>query len=273
VKHAQHVLVDTHCHLDFDAFDTDREAALARALDAKVEIVLNPSTDLENSVGVLALAHKHAAVFAAVGVHPNDSMEWGGGSKDRLKQLAAQRKVVAIGEIGLDYYWDKAPKDVQHKVLREQLDVAAEMDLPVIVHNRESSEDMLAILLEWQAGLQRSGAPLAERPGVLHSFSGDITMAEKAVAANYFIGFTGPLTFKNAAETQRIAAALPLDHILTETDSPFLTPHPHRGQRNEPAHVHLVAEKLAELRGISFDEVADATTANARRLFRFEEHQ
>lgn len=266
-------LIDTHCHLNFDEFDPDREAVLARALAVDVQVVLNPSTTLEESVAVVELAHAHAPVFAAVGVHPNHSLGWDAEAMGELRRLAAERKVVAIGEIGLDYYWDKAPKDVQHKVLKEQLDVAAEFDLPVIVHNRESSDDILAILLEWQAGLLRSRAPLAQRPGVLHSFSGDLAMAEKAAAANYFIGFTGPVTFKNAAETQLIAAALPLDRILIETDSPFLTPHPHRGQRNEPAHVRLVAEKLAELRGLSFDEVASATTVNAQRLFRFEERQ
>jgi TatD DNase family protein len=266
-------LIDTHCHLDFDEFDPDREAVLARALAVEVEVVLNPSTTLEESTGVVALAKAYTPVFAAVGVHPNHSLGWGAESASELRRLAGERKVVAIGEIGLDYYWDKAPRDLQEKVLREQLDLASEMDLPVIIHNREASDDVLAILLEWQAGLLRSGAPLAARPGVLHSFSGDLAMAEKAAAANYFIGFTGPVTFKNAAETQHIATAVPLDRILVETDSPFLTPHPHRGQRNEPSHVRLVAEEIAALRGISIDEVADATTANARRLFRFEERQ
>lgn len=260
-------LVDTHCHLDFDAFDSDRAAVVARAQEAGVDAVLNPSTDIANAARVVALAHETACVYAAVGVHPNSSVEWGAHSADELRALAQQPKVVAIGEIGLDYYWDEAPHDVQRKVLQAQLELAAEMELPVILHNREASEDLLAILLEWQAGLHTSGSPLAAKPGVLHSFSGDQAMAEKAAAAGYFLGFTGPLTFKNAPELQAIAAQAPLEQILVETDSPFLSPHPLRGQRNEPARVKLVAEKLAELKGLPYEEVAAATSANAQRLF------
>jgi TatD DNase family protein len=235
-----------------------------------VEKILNPSIDLENSAAVLQQAAQHPALYAAIGVHPNSSTTWNDETAAGLRQLAAQPKVVAIGEIGLDYHHKDAPQDVQKRALAAQLELAQELDLPVIVHNRESSQDVLAMLLDWQAGLIAAGSPLAERPGVLHSFSGDQAMAEKAIAAGYFIGFTGPLTFKNAPDLQALAKLLPLEHILVETDSPFLSPHPHRGQRNEPARVKLVAEKLAELKGLSFAEVAGATTANAQRLFRFE---
>ncbi|QYK50286.1 MAG: TatD family hydrolase [Anaerolineales bacterium] len=266
-------LVDTHCHLDLDAFDADRAQVVARAQEAGVDAIVNPSIDMASAAGVVALAQQTACVYAAVGVHPNSSTEWNANNTDELRQLAQQTKVVAIGEIGLDYYWDKAPHDVQKKALQAQLELAAEMELPVIVHNREASEDLLAILLEWQAGLQASGSALAARPGVLHSFSGDQAMAEKAVAAGYFLGFTGPLTFKNAPELQAIAEQTPLERIVVETDSPYLSPHPLRGQRNEPARVTLVAEKLAELKGMVFDEVAAATTANARQLFRIEAQQ
>jgi TatD DNase family protein len=263
-------LIDTHCHLDFDAFDADRSETIRRAQEAGVNIILNPSIDAANSAIVAAQAQTQPALFAAVGVHPNDSRTWNAGTAEQLRRLAAQPKVVAIGEIGLDYYWERAAHEVQKKALQAQLELAAEMELPVIVHNRESNEDLLAILLEWQAGLQAAGSPLEQRPGVLHSFSGDRAMAEKALAAGYFLGFTGPLTFKNAPKLQALAAAVPLEQTLVETDSPFLSPHPLRGQRNEPARVKLVAEKLAELKGLSFEEVAAATTANAQRLFRFE---
>ncbi|MCW5873637.1 MAG: TatD family hydrolase [Anaerolineales bacterium] len=266
-------LIDTHCHLDFDAFDNDRAEVIARAQEAGVEVMLNPSTDLANAHGVVALAQQHAAVYAAVGVHPNSSTQWSADSAAELRQLAGQPKVQAIGEIGLDYYWDDAPHDVQHKVLQAQLELAAEMELPVILHNREASKDLLAILLEWQAGLHASNNPLAQRPGVLHSFSADQAVADKALAAGYFLGFTGPLTFKNAPELQAIAQHAPLERILVETDSPFLSPHPQRGQRNEPARVQLVAGKLAELKGVAIDEVAAATTANARYLFGIEAQQ
>jgi TatD DNase family protein len=262
-------LIDTHCHLDFDAFDADRSETIRRAQEAGVDIILNPSIDAANSAIVAAQAQAQPTLFAAVGVHPNDSPTWNAETASQLRQLAAQPKVVAIGEIGLDYYWERAPHDVQKKALQAQLELAAEMELPVIVHNRESSEDLLAILLDWQASLKDNNSPLAGRPGVLHSFSGDRAMAEKALAAGYFLGFTGPLTFKNAPELHALAAEVPLQQTLVETDSPFLSPHPLRGQRNEPARVKLVAEKLAELKGLSFEEVAAATTANAQRLFRF----
>lgn len=265
------MLIDTHCHLDFEQFDEDRLAVVANARRAGVGVILNPSVDLENSFTVLALTAKFDGLFAAIGVHPNSSNSWTNESKAKLKEMAQDKKVVAIGEIGLDYYRDKAPKDVQQKVLHEQLELAAEMEVPVIIHNRESSADVLAMLLDWQAELIRADSPLAHRPGVLHSFSGDLAMAEKAAAAHYFIGFTGPLTFKNAPALQQIASALPIENILVETDSPFLAPHPHRGKRNEPANVKLVAEKLAEIRELPFEEVATITTGNAQRLFRFGE--
>jgi TatD DNase family protein len=266
-------LIDTHCHLDYEAFDSDRSEVLRRAQEAGVEMIVAPGTSTTSSAASAALSAQHAAVYAAVGVHPNDTAAWTPQSIAQLRELAAKPKVVAIGEIGLDYYWDKAPKDVQKKALQAQLELAAEMELPVIVHNRESNDDLLAMLLEWQQGLQAAGSPLAGRPGVLHSFSGDRQMAEKALAAGYFLGFTGPLTFKNAPELQALAADVPLDRILVETDSPFLSPHPLRGQRNEPARVKLVAEKLAALKALGFDEVAAATTANAERLFRFQAAQ
>jgi TatD DNase family protein len=264
-------LIDTHCHLDFEDFDVDRLQVIVRARRAGVKAVLNPSVDLQNSAKVLSQTEKYDGVFAAVGVHPNSSTEWNEHSAAQLKKLALHRKVVAIGEIGLDYYRDRAPKETQHQVLARQLEIAAELELPVIIHNREASHDVLAMLLDWQASLLESDSPLASRPGVLHSFSGDQAMAEKAIAAHFFIGLTGPLTFKNAPVLQALATDLPLDSLLIETDSPFLTPHPMRGTRNEPAHVKLVAEKLAELKNLSLEEVAAATSANAQRLFRFGE--
>ncbi|HLE73039.1 MAG TPA: TatD family hydrolase [Anaerolineales bacterium] len=266
------MLIDTHCHLDFEAFDADRDAVLARAAEAGVSVMLNPSIDLQNSAKVVQLAEQHASVFAAVGVHPNDSASWVSESAAKLKGLAQRSRVVAIGEIGLDYYWDKAPKVLQQQVLQHQLSLAAELELPVIVHNRDAGSDVLKLLLDWQAELLRAASPLAERPGVLHSFSGDRAMAGSAIAAHFFIGLSGPLTFKNARDLQAMAAQLPLESLLVETDSPFLSPHPQR-QRNEPAKVRLVAEKLAELKGVQFNEIAAATTANAERLFRFGERQ
>jgi TatD DNase family protein len=261
-------LVDSHCHLDWDSFDGERAAVLERAAAAGVILVLNPGTDLARSRRALELAERFDAVYATVGIHPNDAAEWGAAAADELRDLAAHPKVVAIGEIGLDYYWDKTTPELQAEVFRAQLDLAAELELPVIIHNREAGKDVLDILLEWQQGLAEADSPLVERPGVLHSFSGDAAMAHTAIERGFYIGITGPVTFKNAPELQALVAELPLDHLLIETDSPFLTPHPHRGQRNEPAYVALVAEKIAALKGVAVEAVAAATTANVRDLFR-----
>jgi TatD DNase family protein len=266
-------LIDSHCHLDFKDFIADRSEVIQRALNSGVSTMLNPSTDIENSKQVSNFAEQYPEVYAAVGIHPNFSAEWNADNRIMVEQLAASDNVVAIGEIGLDYYWNKAPKGTQAEAFRGQLELAADLNLPVIIHNREAGDDVLAILLDWQASLERQNSPLAKRPGVLHSFSGDREMAMKAIAAGFFIGLTGPVTFKNTKPLQAIVEELPLDYLLIETDSPFLTPHPHRGQRNEPAKVKLVAEKIADLKHLPFEEIATATTANAKRLFRFGERE
>jgi TatD DNase family protein len=254
------MLVDTHCHLDFDRFDEDREAVLQRAAEAGVGRIVVPALDLDNARTVLRLAERHEIVYAAIGVHPNSAAGWQASWLDELRALAWREKVVAIGEIGLDYYWDRTPPAVQREAFAAQCALAAGLGLPVIVHNREASEDVLRILL---------ASPLAGRaaPGVLHSFSASPAVAAEAVAAGFYLGFTGPLTFQKADELRAIAAQAPLDRLLVETDAPFLTPHPHRGQRNEPAYVALVAAQLAALHGMTPEAMAAQTTDNARRLF------
>jgi TatD DNase family protein len=261
------MLTDTHCHLDFDRFAEDREAVMERASDTGLVRLLNPAIDLATAQHAVRLSEKFSVVYAAVGLHPNSALEWKDSLSTEFRDMAKHEKVVAIGEIGLDYYWDKAPRDVQHRVLQQQLELAAEVDLPVIIHNREATQDVLSILLEWQRGLSQVGHPLAQRPGVLHSFSADVKAARQAIAANFYIGITGPVTFKNAPQLQALVRTLPLNRLLIETDAPFLTPHPFRGKRNEPARVRLVAEKIAELKGLEIDEVIVATGENARRLF------
>ena len=281
-------LFDTHCHLDFDSFHEDVEAVVARAAEAGVTRIVVPALDLDNAAAVLALAERFPGVYAAVGVHPNSAADWRDEWIDRLRELAQHEKVVAIGEIGLDYYWDKTPPETQHRALLHQFELALELDLPVIIHNRDASGDVIRLL--GAAGGQGATDPLpnplpqGEGPdsarlatrhpppatplrGVLHSFSADWATAEAALALGFYLGFTGPLTYKKADDLRAIAARAPLDRILIETDAPFLAPHPYRGKRNEPAHVRLVAERLAEVRGISLEEVAAATTTNALRLF------
>ena len=253
-------LVDTHCHLDFDRFEEDRDQVVARAEAAGVTRIVVPALDLENARAVLALAERYPTVHAAVGIHPNSAVGWEDGWLDDLRRLAAHEKVVAIGEIGLDYYWDKTPPAVQHRAFRRQLELAAELELPVIVHNREADEDVIRLLAD---------SPLAgrQRPGVLHSFSAPWETAAAGLDLGFYLGFTGPVTFKNADGLRAVAALAPLERLLVETDAPFLTPHPHRGRRNEPAYVVHVAERLAQVRDTSPATLAAATTANATHLF------
>ena len=305
------MLVDTHCHLDFESFHEDVAEVVARAAEAGVTRLIVPGLDLDNAPAVLALAERFPGVYAAVGVHPNSAAGWRDEWIDALRELAQHDKVVAIGEIGLDYYWDKTPPPTQHQALTAQLELAVELDLPVIIHNRDASEDVVRLLTavtqesnkekrdaerrrektrrdaekessdSSSASLRaprRFSASLSSSPGtwnlapslrgVLHSFSADWATAEAALGLGFYLGFTGPLTYKKADELRAIAARAPLDRVLIETDAPFLAPHPLRGKRNEPAHVRLVAERLAEVRGLSLEEVAAATTANALELFR-----
>jgi TatD DNase family protein len=257
-------VIDTHCHLNFDVFDGDREAVVVRAQAAGVDRIIAPAVDLPTSVAVTTLAQTHPRVYAAVGVHPNSTANWSAEHLAAIEDYSRSPRVVAIGEIGLDYHWDYSPPDVQKVAFQAQLDLAKRLQLPVIIHNRESSEDVMTMLEAWARDLP---ATLKDRPGVMHSFSGDMGIAERALAAGFYLGFTGPITYKNAEATRRIAATVPLQRLLVETDAPYLTPIPHRGKRNEPAYIPLVVERLAAVKNISADEMARITTENAERLF------
>ncbi len=264
------MLTDTHCHLDFNHFDGDRTAVLTRAWETGLERILIPGVDLLSSRAALQIAQVHPKVFTAVGVHPNSSLTWDERTSDSLLDLVGHPKVVAIGEIGLDYYRDRAPKTHQKQVLRMQLHLAEEQNLPVILHTRNSSpndrlciSDLINILSGW--------APSLKHPGVVHSYSGNETEAERLIDLGYYIGITGPITYKNAPALRRVVASIPLNRLLIETDSPFLTPHPHRGKRNEPAYVRFIAEKISEVHNCSVKTVIQRTAANAQALFRWEE--
>ncbi len=258
-------LVDTHCHLNFESYDEDRVAVLKRATDAGVTQVINPGTDIENSQGALKLASQYEGVFAAVGIHPNSIGGLTQEKLDTLESLAARPKVVAIGEIGLDYYWEKETHEDQIEAFEKQLQLAAYLQLPVIIHNRDASHNIVPILEEWAAGLN---GPIKERPGVLHSFSASAETAERMVAAGFYLGFTGPITYKNSDKLRKIAADVPLDRILVETDGPFLSPQSRRGKRNEPGNIPEIIDRLAGLHQIGAEQMAEHTTANAERLFR-----
>lgn len=259
------MLIDTHAHLDMRQFDGDREAALGRAQAAGVTALVDVGADLESSRRAVRLAAENSQVFAAVGVHPHDAKKLDGAALAELRELAQQPKVVAVGEIGLDFYRDLSPRDVQRRAFQAQLAWAAQLAKPVIIHDRDAHAEIMAELENWAAGLKN--APLAGAIGVLHTFSGDLAMAERAVDLGFYVSFSGPVTYHNARQLPGVVRALPLDRLLVETDCPYLAPEPHRGERNEPAYVRLVAERIAALRGIPFDVLAEATTSNAVRLF------
>jgi TatD DNase family protein len=258
-------LFDTHCHIDFHQYNDDRHKMLERARQAGVRRMLIPGVDGESIKRARRLAHEEAGIHVAVGIHPNSTAHWNTYADLRnLREWAKDEKTVAIGEIGLDYHWDRSPKDVQRKAFEDQLALAEELRLPVIIHNRDASEDTLPILESWVKTLPPE---LKERPGVLHSFSAPQVFAERALAIGFYLGFTGPVTYKTADDLRRVAAMVPDSRILIETDAPFLTPHPHRGGRNEPAFVALVAERIAALRQMPTEAFADLTLANGLRLF------
>ncbi len=257
-------LVDTHCHLNFTSYDQDRAEVLERARSSGVRRIIVPAIDLDSARQALALAEQHKEVFAAVGIHPNSCSDFQATQLDELRALAQHRSVVAIGEIGLDYYWDKCPKPMQHRALEAQLELAAALERPVILHNRQAAEVLIATLEAWSPSAPVS---LRDRLGVLHSFSASPAVALRAVELGFYLGFTGPITYKNADELRDIAAGAPIERLLIETDAPFLSPQPRRGKRNEPAYLAYINERLAALRGISATAMARQTSANARRLF------
>ena len=256
------MLVDTHSHVDARQFASDREAVIAAALEAGIGMLVDPGCDLPSSRAAVDLAAAHPGqVFAAVGIHPHDASTSTDEALAELRALAGQHDVVAIGETGLDYYRMLSPREQQLRSLERQVALARELDLPIILHNRESHADLMALLREHAQGLR----------GVFHCFSGDRQMAEDCLAfPGFYLSFAGPLTYRANTALAEVAAWAPLERVLVETDSPYLTPHPFRGRRNEPKHVALVAAKLAELRGLSLTEIGEITTRNARALFGLE---
>ena len=260
-------LVDAHCHLNFDDFDNDRIQVVERAKGIGIHRILIPAIDLETSKSGLIVANQFPEVYAAVGVHPNSGMTWMKDTSQEIKRIAGEPKVVAIGEIGLDYYRDHTPKEIQRSIFIEQLELAAELGLPVIIHNRDATEDIVGILRDWYLPLKRNGSMLAHHPGELHSFSANLDVAKTMADMNFKLGITGPVTFRNSRLLQTVVISMPLESMLLETDAPYLTPHPYRGKRNEPANVRIVAEKIAELKNCPIEKVASITTESADQLF------
>ena len=252
-------LIDTHAHLDDEKFAHDRAAVVERALAAGVVKIITMGDSLDSSARSVALAEKFELVYAAVGIHPEEAQPMTAATDEQIAAWAAQEKVVAIGEIGLDYYWEKDEerRALQRAIFVRQLDLARQLKLPVCIHDREAHGDMMKILKTEGRGLR----------GVLHCYSGSWEMATELLKGDWYFGVDGPLTYKNAAKLPEIVQRLPAERILVETDSPYLSPMPFRGKRNEPAHVLYVAKKAAELRGESLEAFARATRQNTRDLY------
>ena len=251
------MLFDTHAHYDDEAFDPDRELLLESLPQRGVALVVNPGCDLESSRKAVAYSAEYPHVYAAVGIHPENCGGFTPADMDALRQLAQQPKVVAIGEIGLDYYWaENPPKELQQEVLRRQLALAQELRLPVIIHDRDAHADTLAIVREFP-----------QVTGVFHCFAGSVEMAQALIKMGWMLSFNGAATFKNAKKAPEVIAAVPLEKLMIETDAPYLTPVPHRGERNDSSYVRFVAEKIAEIKGISAEEVEKATWENGKAFF------
>jgi TatD DNase family protein len=248
---------DSHCHLAM----VDRgaaDAAVQRARDGGVKAFLVPATKLDDAQPAIEVARRHRNVWAAVGFHPHEAVDFDAAAEEQTRRLAADEKVVAIGEIGLDYFYDHSPRDVQREVFLRQIAIARELDLPVIIHNRDSTSDLLELLQRDEVRGVR---------GVLHSFTESLPVALQLIDLGFFISFSGIVTFRTAEALRDVARAIPLERMLIETDTPFLTPVPFRGKENEPAYVVKIAEMIASLRGVELGEVAEATTKNFQEIF------
>jgi len=253
------VLFDTHVHLNAQQFVEDREEVMQRAFDAGVNYMVVVGFDRETIPLAIEIAEQNETMYAAVGWHPVDAIDMTDEDLAWIESLASHPKVVAIGEMGLDYHWDKSPKDVQKEVFRKQIRLAKKVNMPIIIHNREATEDIISLLQEEDA---------KEIGGIMHCYNDSADHIQACLDMNFYISLGGPVTFKNATHPKEVAVQVPIDRLLVETDAPFLAPHPNRGKRNEPAYVTLVAEQIAQLRGIRFDELSKATTENAFRLFK-----
>ncbi|MFC7370827.1 TatD family hydrolase [Fictibacillus iocasae] len=251
-------MFDTHAHLNAHQFQEDREEVIQRALDEGVEKIVVVGFDEQTIKDALALAEEYDFIYAAVGWHPVDAIDMTDEHLAWIEELAAHPKVVALGEMGLDYHWDKSPAEVQKEVFRRQIQLAKKVKLPIIIHNRDATQDVVDILREEDA---------SEVGGIMHCYGGSLETAQQCMEMNFYISFGGPVTFKNARKVKEVAKEIPLEWLLIETDCPYLSPHPLRGKRNEPSYVKYVAETLAELKEIHLEELIKKTSDNAHRIF------
>ncbi|TSA27593.1 MAG: YchF/TatD family DNA exonuclease [Ignavibacteriales bacterium] len=252
------MFTDTHTHLFYPNFEGEVDKVIERAVQAGVDYMIVPGTDLATSLQAIELTEKYDNIYASVGVHPHDSKDWNDSIIEKLEELAKNKKVVAIGEIGLDYYYDFSPREIQIKAFESQIQLALKLNLPIIVHNREANEDIMNIARKYKnSGLRAQ----------YHCFAGSIADARELVEMHHYISFPGIVTFKNAESVRKVLSRIAIENLLLETDSPFMTPVPHRGERNEPAYIKLIAEKIAEVHHLSTEDVGKATSYNAHKLF------
>lgn len=251
------MLIDSHAHLEMRDFDPDREEVVRRAVESGVAAMVTVGTNLRDCRKAVAIAAKFPEIYAAIGIHPHDVKGIHDEMYREMRKLAAEPKVVAYGEIGLDFFRNRSPREVQIRRFAEQLDLAAELDLPVIIHDRDAHPETMKALLSWKG----------RKPVIIHCFSGDAAMAQECVRRGYYISIAGPVTYPKNDKLAEVVRRTPLERLLVETDCPYLTPQAHRGRRNEPAHVLFTARKVAEIRGLTLEEVAAATSANTRRIF------
>ncbi len=252
------MLFDTHVHLNDEQFNEDLQEVIERAKEVGISYMVVVGFNRPTIERAISLVKEYDFLYASIGWHPVDAIDMTDEDLAWIEEMAANPKVVALGEMGLDYHWDKSPHEVQKEVFRRQISLAKKLKLPIIIHNRDATEDVVQILREENA---------EEVGGIMHCFSGSAETAKECIEMNFHISLGGPVTFKNAKKPKRLAIEVPLDRLLIETDCPYLAPHPYRGKRNEPAYVKLVAEQVAELKEISFEEVAQKTTENAKKLF------
>ncbi|WP_066074865.1 TatD family hydrolase [Neobacillus soli] len=252
------MLFDTHVHLNAEQYNEDLEEVIERAQSEGVTNMVVVGFDRSTIQRAMELAESYEFIYACVGWHPVDAIDMTEKDLEWIEDLASHPKVVALGEMGLDYHWDKSPKEIQQEVFRKQIRLAKKVKLPIVIHNREATADIVEILKE--EGAEEVG-------GIMHCFSGSPEVAKECIKMNFYISLGGPVTFKNAKKPKEVAAEVPIDKLLIETDCPYLAPHPYRGKRNEPGYVRLVAEEIAEIKGLTLEEVASATTQNAKKLF------
>ncbi|HWR38814.1 MAG TPA: TatD family hydrolase [Patescibacteria group bacterium] len=257
------MLFDTHAHIDDNRFDNDRDEVLQRAAEAGVSLILNAGACMESSARAVDLAARYPAVYAAVGVHPHDAKDVVVSDYQQLADWHLLSKVVAVGEIGLDYYYDHSPREVQKEVFIRHIDLARQLGKPIIIHDRDAHGDVMDIVKREGQGVN----------GVFHCFSGSLEMMREVIKMGFYVSIAGPVTIKSAVKLKEVAAAVPLERLLVETDCPYLTPNPYRGRRNEPAYVRYVAEEVARLRNMDLEELATTAAENGKRLFGIPEEQ